>query len=540
MWKPLLGLLDGPKEASVGTAVTWDPHKQEALRSCVSQCHWPQERLHRHGYVESPTCKQCGAAPGTLFHRRFRCDAGQVQRATCCSRLLLRCMDNLEAWHQDLDKAAAGLFPLVPELAPSPLVSSQAGVFWVNRPADGGLSGNIFPDGSALDPSNPLLSRAGWGLAMVDDNGFFIAGCYGAVPWEMAPWQASRDGEDYAMYMAALGCVTGPATYHVDCAATVSAARSPKFAVSAACSRAHLWTRFFHVHDGESPPVVKVKAHSSWVDVERGLSTPFHKRGSDEADKLAKLGARCHPSTAHAALKLRVVESVARQAARWAGEHEAWRADKGLRDCDDLSGPDGVGQGRARPQQQALPSIRSGARPFVLTDPQHDELVALTNMLGHSLRKATVFGPDGERVVGGGTVLICTKCGGYSWGAVKSLSRPCAPPTVALARQLSRVQTSVFPSWAPQYKGWTIGPMRSATPADVAILATTSSADLQTLGGGSWGSWSPSSWGERWSEAECAARFGLTPEDLAEEAERLRREDEESKEVQRAARRARR
>ena len=136
--------------------------------------------------------------------------------------------------------------------------------------------------------------------------------------------------------------------------------------------------------------------------------------------------------------------------------------------------------------------------------------------------------------------MVCTKCGGYSWGAVKALSRPCAPPTVALRRQLGRVQKSVFPSWAPQYKGWTIGPTRAATPADVAILATTSSADFQTLGGGSWGSWSSSSWGERWDEAACAARFGLTPSQLGEEVDRLRREDEEGSASRRAARQERR
>eukprot|EP00959_Pyramimonas_sp_CCMP1952_P471883 9499131-Pyramimonas_sp.AAC.1 len=61
-----------------------------------------------------------------------------------------------------------------------------------------GLSGNMFADASTLDPSNPLLTRAGCGLAMVDDNGLCSAGCYGVVPWEMARWQAARDGEDYA------------------------------------------------------------------------------------------------------------------------------------------------------------------------------------------------------------------------------------------------------------------------------------------------------------------------------------------------------
>ena len=56
--KPLLDLMDGP------TRPAWDPYGQEALRSVVSQCHWTQERLHRHGYVDSFASR--GAAPGTL------------------------------------------------------------------------------------------------------------------------------------------------------------------------------------------------------------------------------------------------------------------------------------------------------------------------------------------------------------------------------------------------------------------------------------------------------------------------------------------
>eukprot|EP00959_Pyramimonas_sp_CCMP1952_P204250 4271806-Pyramimonas_sp.AAC.1 len=65
---------------------------------------------------------------------------------------------------------------------------------------------------------------------MVDDDVFFLRGLLWGRPMGDGPVAGGQRWEDYAMYMATLGCVTGPATFHVDCAATVCAARSPKFA----------------------------------------------------------------------------------------------------------------------------------------------------------------------------------------------------------------------------------------------------------------------------------------------------------------------
>ncbi|CAK0885126.1 unnamed protein product [Prorocentrum cordatum] len=79
--------------------------------------------------------------------------------------------------------------------------SEKCQVFWIRRPEDGLLSGKLFTDGSAIFPSDPLLGRAGWAVISVDDTGAMISGAFGPVPWDVAPLQLAKDGEDYAYQM---------------------------------------------------------------------------------------------------------------------------------------------------------------------------------------------------------------------------------------------------------------------------------------------------------------------------------------------------
>eukprot|EP00959_Pyramimonas_sp_CCMP1952_P130405 2727065-Pyramimonas_sp.AAC.1 len=60
----------------------------------------------------------------------------------------------------------------------APLLQSQAGIHWISRPPEGQLSGFVFTDGSASNPTDPTLARAGWGIVQVDEAGNFLAGCY--------------------------------------------------------------------------------------------------------------------------------------------------------------------------------------------------------------------------------------------------------------------------------------------------------------------------------------------------------------------------
>ena len=102
-------------------------------------------------------------------------------------------------------------------------------------------------------------------MVQVDKDGKLAAAAYGAVPWEAAPAQDARDGEDYAVFMlteiAAL-----PFTIYVDCAGTVGAASNPLVGTKPRHLRSHLWDRIWesfevlHVH--------KTKAHATETDIQ--------------------------------------------------------------------------------------------------------------------------------------------------------------------------------------------------------------------------------------------------------------------------------
>eukprot|EP00959_Pyramimonas_sp_CCMP1952_P025560 536499-Pyramimonas_sp.AAC.1 len=63
-------------------------------------------------------------------------------------------------------------------------------------------------------------------------------------------------------------------------------------------------------------PSVKVLARACWTDVEVDRATTPHKLVSDHVDRLATLGAACHPSAMQTNTCSRVVCSIARRAAR--------------------------------------------------------------------------------------------------------------------------------------------------------------------------------------------------------------------------------
>ena len=539
-WGPLRQAIEGPCRS------LWTPHHQEAVRSLLSQCHWTQARMHAHGLTDSPLCKLCGRAPGTLFHRRFVCDAFEVGRRTALDPQVLRQAMQLQAWGQDLEKAAAGIFPSPLELAPPPLRECQAHIVWINRPASGALTGNIFPDGSAMDPTDPLLSRAGWGLAQVDDDGGFVAGCYGAVPYELGPFQTARDGEDFAILMAASGCVDtlSDHSYFIDCSGTVSAFRDPIGSVGSGSRSAHLWSRIHHVYDAGPPAITKVRAHCSWGDVEAGRTTAFCKLGSDRADELAKRGALLHPATSEAKKQIWALRHFVGQVLRWAGEQEVYMADHGIQDADPL--PDKVqrqvakearrARGEDPSQQLTLPRLRIADSSFLWAH-ETPELATLMCFTKHALAIARVFGPDGMPIARGSTVVFCTCCGAYSWGGAKSLCSECRPSaiTVALRRQRNRAASGVFPAWAPQYKGWTIGPARAPSLPDLAAVAclglrgagATRRAPAGSGDGGE--AVLDGVWGERMTTQQVCARFCLTPAELNSCADRLQRDLEAAK-----------
>eukprot|EP00959_Pyramimonas_sp_CCMP1952_P218770 4574690-Pyramimonas_sp.AAC.1 len=57
------------------TSMTWTKHRQACARNTFSLGTWTQARLKDNGLSDEDLCQLCRAERGTLFHRRFRCEA---------------------------------------------------------------------------------------------------------------------------------------------------------------------------------------------------------------------------------------------------------------------------------------------------------------------------------------------------------------------------------------------------------------------------------------------------------------------------------
>ena len=87
-----------------------------------------------------------------------------------------------------------------------------------------------------------LFKRVGWAAVQVDRTGRLLKAAYGPVPWDVAPMQEARDGEDYAVFMAAqLVDVAQPCELFLDCAGTLGCLLgAAEKAVAPSNARAHL------------------------------------------------------------------------------------------------------------------------------------------------------------------------------------------------------------------------------------------------------------------------------------------------------------
>ena len=154
-----------------------------ALSSVQCMAHWTQQRLFDHGKAEDPKCKLCLKEPGTLFHRRFKCQATEEHRRAEMPEWLRALANKAAEKEPQLGELfAAGLFPTPSGLAPRPVHSQEGKVKWINRPACGRVFGELATDGSGFHPRFPGLRRAGWAVAMLDQNKRVFSVAYGAVP----------------------------------------------------------------------------------------------------------------------------------------------------------------------------------------------------------------------------------------------------------------------------------------------------------------------------------------------------------------------
>ncbi len=320
---------------------------QAAYVALVANTHWPQARQARHDPTKPSLCQLCQAAAGTLWHRRYECPASEGRRRQYTSPQLRKAAQHAQQcspYHGEM--FARGIFPDVMAELPPPLQADRAQIHWVNRPASGRMSGTLFSDGSGMFPEWPQLRRAGWAVVQVDRLGNLTAAAYGAVPLDIGPQQVARDGEDYAAFMCTV-LAEPPFCLYVDCEGTLECLRwQGALAKGADNPRAHLWTKYWAQFAGEDVASQKTLAHATEADIEQGRSTYWERRANGHADRLAKRGAADHGLTDLHVEHFLGLAQIAKEAARWAGEQEAWLQERELRDSTPLTGH------QAKPRQE--------------------------------------------------------------------------------------------------------------------------------------------------------------------------------------------
>ena len=196
-----------------------------------------------------------------------------------------------------------------------------------------------------------------------------------------------------------------------------------------------------------SVSAVKTLAHATLADIDKGLSTHWEKAANGHADRLAKLGASDHSLPEEAVKEFFGLLQLVREAARWAGEHEAWLSDLNFRDASSIVDPPLVAKGGVRSDSRHEPSPAE----------RRDQLKQ------HSLVAADVMdGPPQQ------SVIACLACGAFAWQRRGLLRRKCRGKAESSPRkgQRGRFLAGLFPG----AREWKISAPRSLTADEQAWL----------------------------------------------------------------------
>lgn len=423
-------------------------HEKAALAGLLANTHWSQERLFTKGRARRGCCLACQDPHGSLHHWRFACPATEAHRRQHSSDFLRGCAQRALAFAKGAGEAfARGLFPDPVLLAPSAPFPTEGSIRWVNKPACGFLSGLLFTDGSAFEAGVPELAACGWAIVMTDSSGAFIAAAFGSVPRGVAPFQSSRDAEDYALRMLAF-CALPPVTVGIDCLGSLRCLKGGKsYAVRASNVRAHLWGHFFATFDAEDVTGFKVKAHASHADVSSGATLAWMKAGSDHADTYAKKGASESRAPEILRLEILALKRLAKEAAIFAAKSQAAAAAL----HKDLSAAECLEPGfRKKHTSDNLsltdepPEVAEYAKPLLACPPcvACPEALPGTVFRGHCLLAAEVATQDNPRR----SLLFCATCGAFAEKRPQLLKANCQGKNVpGLALQRRLLEKGFFP-----------------------------------------------------------------------------------------------
>ena len=260
-------------------------------------------------------------------------------------------------------------------------------------------------------------------MAVYDADRTLLAGWYGSVPPDFLPAQVARDGEDFAVLMAARH-LAGTFTLYTDCAGTLSCSLDPLVGSRPSNTRAHLWAQAHGVGGLEGMVAKKVPAHATVYDVREGKLTAFERDGNHKADALAKQGAALVRHTEADRLLLRGFLSLARSALKFMARAEAHYGDQEVLTMVSLeapSGPDALPEGslmfgiRAPPGAEEMPPPGCPAEACP-PDPGSQAPDAPWLCGGHCLWEFPVRTSGAPQA----SLLFCTTCGEYATTAKNS------------------------------------------------------------------------------------------------------------------------
>ncbi len=413
------------------------PMERAALRSTVVGAQWPQQRLFDAGISEDNFCRRCRRAPGTLQHRHFGCDDDYVYRAHRIDWIVNKVAREARHDHPTWTRC------LAPDLRfhyPAPILEPQ--FIWVMRPPDGLLTHHVFPDGSGLNPKCKYRRRCGWGFVNYGEDGQVRGRAYGNLP---SPLQTVPGAEVLGM-LSALRHAMPPLTLWVDCQMLLDGIASGRaWCTSASRPFAGYWAQVWAIigddYGANGYTFNKVKAHRSAARAgEEGPLGTWTKEGNDEADVLAKKGARIHPLDPGIDKAVDQVDGLIKELGSWIGHHTSRIGAAIPRDAETTGAArrDRWGNGRRpivtirTPHQWLWDQKRAVwycARCHRSTRTRRREECKLTFRAKIELVKGCEFGIGHSRnshtIWRVGQLLWCSRCGGYATEAPRSLTRDC-------------------------------------------------------------------------------------------------------------------
>lgn len=305
--QPIFRLLQGKQSEQ------WGPSQKGALRSTLSNRQWTQCRLHSAGLASTKNCWLCvqlgfcsaddpdPVHRGTMLHRIWLCPATESARKDMVPSWLYS--EVKRAIRPDSTMAPSDLALYTRALVASPAASLEPppkdDTFeWVQRPADGIVSGKIYVDGSRLDGEWRLAgmcARLGWAFAAYDDNGYLCAAARGRPP----AWVGGIHGAELWGLSMAISSADPWAPIRVDCLSVQQGSQKGlEWAGAPDRHLARIWAPLNAALDDNPSRVAWMPAHCGLdgIGVKKlgngELLTALDHAGNAYVDQLAKEAAR--------------------------------------------------------------------------------------------------------------------------------------------------------------------------------------------------------------------------------------------------------